>query len=67
MSNSESDFLVSSIEQLQQHQKALAKYMAGIKHQLDNLSEQFNNRSQLKQIASLQNALAQLQLNKRSP
>ena len=39
--------LVSSIEKLQEHQKVLAKYTAGMKRQLDDLSEQFNNVHQL--------------------
>ena len=61
--------LVSSIEKLQEHQKVLAKYMAGMKRRLDDLSEQFNNRPELQQLISLQDALAQLhrQLDERSP
>ena len=60
MSDQERDSLVSSIEQLQQHQKVLAKHITGMKRRLDDLSEQFKNRPELQQITSLQDALAQV-------
>lgn len=69
MSDQERESLVSSIEQLQQHQKVLAKYIAGMKRRLDDLTEQFKNRPELQQITSLQDALAQVhrQIDARSP
>ena len=56
MSDQDRKSLVATIKQLQQHQQLLAKYMAGIKRRLDDLSEQFNNRPEIQQIASLQDA-----------
>jgi uncharacterized protein YjbI with pentapeptide repeats len=61
MSDLERDSLVSKIEQLERQHQVLAKYIATTKRQLDGLSEQFNNRPELEQLASLQDVLAQLQ------
>ncbi len=60
MSNLEHDSLVSKIEQLERQQQVLTKYIATTKRQLDELSEQFNNRPELEQLAELKDALAQL-------
>ena len=50
MSNQQSafNFLVDKIYQLQDHQKTLAKYIVEIKGRLDSLTEQFNNRPEIK-------------------
>ena len=70
MSNQQStfNFLVDKIYQLQDHQKTLAKYIVEIKCRLDSLTEQFNNRPEIKLISTLENALAALhqQLYQRS-
>lgn len=68
MSDQERKSLVATITQLQQHQQVLAKYMAGIKRRLDDLTEQFHNRPEIQQISSLQDSLDQLhrQLDERS-
>lgn len=47
MSDQERKSLVATITQLQQHQQVLAKYMAGIKRRLDDLTEQFHNRPEI--------------------
>ncbi len=62
MSAQESDreSLVFRIEQLEQNQQVLVRYMAEMKRQLNGLSDQFNNRLELQQLNSLQNALSQL-------
>lgn len=60
MSNQERDSLVFRLEQLEQNQQLLAKYMAEMKRQLDSKSEQFNNQPELQQRTSLQDALNQL-------
>ncbi len=59
MSNQERESLIFRLEQLEQHQKVLAKYMTVLKSQLDNISEQFNNRPEL-QLVSLQGASSHL-------
>ncbi len=59
MSDLERDPLVSKIEQLERQQQVLAKYITNTKRQLDELSEQFNQRPELEQLAELKNALAQ--------
>ncbi len=68
MSYQEYESLVFRIEELSQNQQIMAKYMAEMKCQLDALSEQFNNRSELQQRTSSQDALTQLhrQFNQRS-
>jgi len=60
MSNQERDSLVSKIEQLERQQQVLAKYTATTKRQLDELSEQFNKRPELEQLAELKDVLAPL-------
>lgn len=60
MSNQEHESYASSIEQLQQDQKVLARYITGLKCRLDDRSKQFNNCPEIKQFRSLQDALAQL-------
>ncbi len=62
MSDQESDreSLVFRIEQLEQNQQVLVRYMAEMKRQLTGLSDQFNNRLEPQQLNSLQNASSQL-------
>lgn len=60
MSNQERDSLIFRLEYLEQHQQVLAKYMAVLKSQLDTLREQFNNQTEIQQLASLEAALAHL-------
>ncbi len=70
MSNSERDYesLVFRFEQLEQNQQVMARSIASMKRQLDNLSVQVNNQLELQQHKNLQDALAQLrqQLNELS-
>jgi hypothetical protein len=63
MSNTERDYesLVFRFEQLSQNQQVMARYIASMKRQLDNLSKRINNQSELQQSTSLQDALSQLQ------
>lgn len=51
MSNTEPDYksLIFKIEQLGQNQQVMAKYMAQMKCQLDDLSKQVNNQPELQQ------------------
>lgn len=62
MSNTEREHesLVSRVEQLEQLQHVLAKLIEATESRLDDLSEQFHNRSELQQLAELKNALVQL-------
>ncbi len=62
------ELLVLKIEQLEQNQQVLVRYMAEMKRQLNGLSDQFNNRLEPQQLNSLQNALTQLhqQFDRRS-
>jgi hypothetical protein len=48
MDNSEQDlsYLSSKVEQLEQRQNITAKYAVGVKRQLDELIEKFNNLQQ---------------------
>lgn len=64
----ECDSLIANTLQMQHNHQVLAKYITAIKCQLDDLTEQFNNRPELQQIANLQDALAQehQQLGERS-
>lgn len=52
----ECDFLIANTLQMQHNHQVLAEYITAIKRQLDNLTEQFNNRPELQQIANLQDA-----------
>lgn len=50
--------LVSKIEQLEKRQNLTAQYAIGVKHQLDELTEQFNTLQQhFNQLLSLSNSL----------
>lgn len=60
MSDLERDSLVSKIEQLERQQQVLAQCIMTTRRQLDELSEQFNQRPELEQLAELKNALTQL-------
>jgi hypothetical protein len=51
--------LIANTSQMQDNHQVLAKYITAIKRQLDDLTEQFNNRPELQQIANLQDALAE--------
>lgn len=53
---------------MQHNHQVLAKYITAIKRQLDDLTEEFNNRPELQQIANLQDASDQehQQLGERS-
>lgn len=55
----ECDSLIANTLQMQHNHQVLAKYITALKYQLDDLTEQFNNRPELQQIANLQGALAQ--------
>ena len=68
MSNQERNSLIFRLEDLEQHQQVLAKYIAVLKRQLDSLREQINNHTEIQQLASLEAALAHLsqQLDERS-
>jgi peptidoglycan hydrolase CwlO-like protein len=50
MSNQQSDLdlLVDKIHHLQDDQKTLAKYIVELKGRLDTLTEQFNNRPEIR-------------------
>jgi len=63
MFKTKSDYssLVFRVEQWEQNQQVMVRYMAEMKHQLASLSDQFNNRPERKQLNSLQDALSQLQ------
>lgn len=52
--------LVSRIEKLEKRQYIVAKYAVRVKRRLDSLTEQFNSRPELQQLASLQEEIAQL-------
>ncbi|HEY9707466.1 MAG TPA: hypothetical protein V6D48_04620, partial [Oculatellaceae cyanobacterium] len=52
--------LVSRIEQLEERLYIVAKYAVRVKHQLDGLTQKFNNRPELEQIESLQVAIVLL-------
>ncbi len=53
--------LISRISQLEQQQKVLKKYLIGLKHQLDRLTDQFNNRPESQQLKTLQGEIMVLQ------
>lgn len=57
MSNTEDDSLVFRLEQLEQQQQVLARYMAKMKRELDSLSEQLSHQSEPEQLHSLQDVL----------
>lgn len=50
------DSLIANTLQMQHNHQVLVKYIIAVKRQLDDLTEQFNNRPKLQQIASLQDA-----------
>lgn len=50
----ECDSLIANTLQMQHNHQVLARYITAIKRQLDDLTEQFNNRPELQQIANLQ-------------
>lgn len=52
--------LVSRISQLEVRQNVFNKYLVGVKHQLDQLTEQYNTRPELQQMKSLQGAIGTL-------
>ena len=56
MSNSERNYesLVFKFEQLSQNQQVIARYIASVKRQLDNLSERIDNQSELQQRKAAQ-------------
>jgi phosphatidylserine/phosphatidylglycerophosphate/cardiolipin synthase-like enzyme len=60
MADLERDYLASKFERLERQQQVLAKYMMAIKHQLNELSDQFKNRLELEQLGELKDALTQL-------
>lgn len=62
MSNTEREHesLVSRVEQLEQVQHLLVKFIEAMSSQLDGLSKQFNNQPEQKQYDSLQDTLTQL-------
>lgn len=49
--------IASSLAELQKHQKAIAKYMAGLKRRLDKLTVEVNQRATQEQFAVLQQEL----------
>lgn len=62
MSNQQDDpnSFAAKIFQLQQHQKILAKLILEIKGRLDSLTEKFDNRPEIQQISTLEDAIAGL-------
>lgn len=54
MSNQEYESYASSIEQLQQDQNILVRFITGLKYRLDDRSKQFNNRPEIEQFCNLQ-------------
>jgi hypothetical protein len=61
MKNTDLASLVSRIEQLEQQDKILRKYLVSFKRQLDNLTEQFNKRPEIENLERLQGEIFDLQ------
>ncbi|PAX60710.1 pentapeptide repeat-containing protein [Brunnivagina elsteri] len=63
ISNSQQDLLslVSRMEQMERQQAVIKKHLLGIKRELDNLVDKFDNRSEVQMVESLQWEIADLQ------
>ena len=53
--------LVYRIEQIEQNQKALYKYLVGFKSQLEDLKQQFHQRAEIEQLQILHSEVYALQ------
>ncbi|HEY9834703.1 MAG TPA: hypothetical protein V6D26_29395, partial [Stenomitos sp.] len=53
--------LLARLEQLEQEQIVVKKYVKGIKRELDKLTEQFNARPELVRLESSEREIADLQ------
>ncbi|WP_199315106.1 MULTISPECIES: pentapeptide repeat-containing protein [Oscillatoriales] len=55
--------LVARIDQMEQQQKIVKRYVSKLKRRLDNLTEQFNNRPELQELECLRQEFGELQLH----